>query len=130
MREVTVGLALPPLTLNLTPTRIAAGALATRDFEPIHHDRTAAERVGRKDVFMNIFMLNGVMQRCITDWAGPEACIKTIRLRLSGASVAGEVLTIRGHVTAVSDSSVQIELQGGNGETTSAYASVMVSVPQ
>ncbi len=130
MQEVVVGMELSPLTIKLTPTRIAAGAFATRDFEPIHHDRAAAERIGRKDVFMNIFMTNGLMQRCVTDWAGPGSRIRGIRLGLSGASVAGDMFTIRGRVVTVGEDSIQIDLQGGDGETTVARASVMICLPR
>lgn len=129
IREVEKGQELPPLVIEATPTRIVAGALATNDFEPIHHDRDAAERVGRKNVFMNILMTNGLMQRCVTDWTGPEARMRRIRLRLSGATVAGDTLTIRGRVVGKEDSLVQVELEGSTGEEVVARAWVTVELP-
>lgn len=110
---------LRPLVVPLTPTRIAAGAIATGDFEPIHHDRGAAERAGRPDVFMNILMINGILQRCVTDWAGPAARIRSIKLRLGAPNVAGDVFTVSGHVVASGSDGedldlVEAELRGTN----------------
>jgi acyl dehydratase len=95
-----VGAELPSQTIPLTVSRIVAGALATGDFEPIHHDRSAAQRAGRSDVFMNIYSINGLMQRCVTDWAGPGARVLSMKLTLGGPCVAGDILTIGGKVIA------------------------------
>jgi acyl dehydratase len=128
--DVFVGQELPPLVIPLTPTRIAAGAIATGDFEPIHHDRGAAERTGRPDVFMNILMVNGLLQRCVTDWAGPKARISKIKLRLGAPSVAGDRLTITGAVTekgggADGRGEVTVELRGTNRYGEAVRASVV-----
>jgi len=127
--DIVIGLKLPPLVMPLTPTRIAAGAIATGDFEPIHHDRTAAERTGRPDVFMNIFTLNGLLLRCVTDWTGPKARIAKIKLRLGAPSVAGDILTISGAVTekaegASGGGAVTVELRGTNRYSEAVRASV------
>jgi acyl dehydratase len=129
-KEITVGSELPALRMELTATRIVAGALATGDFEPIHNDRSAAERVGRKDVFMNILMTNGLMQRCVTDWGGPETRVRKVRLRLSGGSVAGNILIIQGRVISVEDESIEVELTGQSGGSVVARAWVTASVPR
>lgn len=132
-RAVEVGDELPPLTIPLTPTRIVAGAIATGDFEPIHHDRSAAQRAGRSDVFMNILMINGLMQRCVTDWAGPAARIHSIKLRLGGASVAGNILTITGKVIGrppapQGNGRFEIELTGSTSLGHSASARVVIAL--
>ena len=59
--------------LPVTPTLIVAGALATRDFQDVHHDRDLAHKKGSADIFLNINTSLGLMQRYVTDWAGPEA---------------------------------------------------------
>ena len=128
--QVLPGEELPVLTVQLTPSRIVAGAIATGDFEPIHHDRSAAERVGRKDVFMNILTTNGFMQRCVTDWAGPEARVLKIRLRLSGGSVAGETFKVRGRVVSVHSESAEIELEGASDAAVVARAWITVELPR
>ena len=70
--EVSVGDELPPLDVPITPTRIIAGAIASRDFQDVHHDRDLAIERGSKDIFMNILTTNGWVGRFVTDWAGPE----------------------------------------------------------
>ena len=44
--QVAVGDELPALDVPLTAAIIVGGALASRDYTPVHHDRSAAQRVG------------------------------------------------------------------------------------
>src|SRR6185369_5976728 len=53
LKDVSVGTALPELPIAITTTMIVAGALASRDFTPLHHDKAAAQAGGMQDVFMN-----------------------------------------------------------------------------
>lgn len=78
----TVGTELPPLTVTATPTFVVSTALATRDFQDVHHDRDLAHSKGSKDIFVNILTDTGLVQRYITDWAGQRAQIRSIKLRL------------------------------------------------
>lgn len=82
-----VGAVLPELKLYGDPTFIVSTALATRDFQDVHHDRDKAVAQGSKDIFVNILTDTGLVQRYVTDWAGPSALIKSIGLRL-GVSAA------------------------------------------
>ncbi len=59
-----------------------SSALATRDFQDVHHDRDLAQQKGSKDIFVNILTDTGLVQRYVTDWAGPRAVVKSISLRL------------------------------------------------
>jgi len=72
---VEVGTTLPPLTIDATPTFIVSTALATRDFQDVHHDRDLAQAKGSKDIFVNILTDTGLVERFVTDWAGPSARI-------------------------------------------------------
>jgi len=54
MKDCSVGTELPPVKIEATPTFVVSTALATRDFQDVHHDRDAAERRGSKDIFLNI----------------------------------------------------------------------------
>ena len=99
----TVGTALPELTIEGTPTFIVSSALATRDFQDVHHDRDLAQRKGSKDVFVNILTDTGLVQRFVTDWAGTRARITSIRLRLGVPWYAYDTLTLTGEVTDVAD---------------------------
>jgi acyl dehydratase len=132
---VATGDGLPQLTVPLTTTRIVASAIATGDFEPIHHDRSAAQRAGRSDVFMNILSINGFMQRCVTDWAGPTARIRSVKLILGGPSVAGDVLTIRGKLIDVpppsrSNGPLEIELTANTSLGLSASARIVMTLAE
>ena len=73
--DVKVGDALPDLDVDLTAAIIVGGAIASRDFTPVHHDRSAAQAAGMSDVFMNILTTNGFLSRFVSDWAGPDAAI-------------------------------------------------------
>ena len=90
---------LPALEVPLTATLIVAGALATRDFMPVHHDRDYAQAQGAPDIFMNILTSNGYVARYVTDWAGPAARLRTIAIRLGAPAVPGTVLSFTGAVT-------------------------------
>ncbi|MBM3670803.1 MAG: acyl dehydratase [Actinobacteria bacterium] len=86
----------------VTPTVIVAGALASRDFMPAHHDAEFARRQGAPDIFMNILTSNGYVSRYITDWAGPEAVLRSIAIRLGAPAIPGLVLRFTGHVSSSS----------------------------
>lgn len=93
---------LPPFDLPTTTTRIVAGAIATRDFMPVHHDRDYARKQGAPDVFMNILTTNGYVARYVTDWAGSDAMLRSIKIRLGGPATPGTTLRFTGHVSAES----------------------------
>ena len=90
---------LPELTVEVTPTFVVATALATRDFTPVHHDRDLAIANGSKDIFLNILTDTGLVQRFLTRWAGPQALIREISIRLGVPCYAGDTLRFSGRVT-------------------------------
>ncbi|MEU7907174.1 MaoC/PaaZ C-terminal domain-containing protein [Actinoplanes sp. NPDC049118] len=98
---MNVGAALPPLRLEVTPTMVISTALATRDFQDVHHDRDAAVRRGGRDIFLNILTTTGLVQRYVTDWAGPLAVVRGIAVRLGAPCYANDTLTLSGRVTEV-----------------------------
>ncbi|GAA4527926.1 MaoC family dehydratase [Amycolatopsis samaneae] len=93
-----VGTELPPLTIEATPTFVVSTALATRDFQDVHHDRDSAVARGSKDIFLNILTDTGLVQRFVTDWAGPEALVRSIKIRLGVPCYAYDTLTFTGRV--------------------------------
>jgi acyl dehydratase len=90
---------LPPFDLDVTATVIVAGAIASRDFMPVHHDRDYAQAQGAPDLFMNILTTNGYVARYATDWAGPNARVRRISIRLGAPCIPGKVLRFTGAVT-------------------------------
>jgi acyl dehydratase len=107
-RALHVGDDLPRFLLDLTATRIVAGAIATRDFMPVHHDRAYANAQGAPDIFMNILSDTAWCSRFLTDWAGPEAMVKRLAVRLGVPVFPGSTLTFTGTVSAT-------HAQGGEG---------------
>jgi hypothetical protein len=90
------GTLLPELEIDVTPTFVIAAAIATRDFQDVHHDRDRAVERGGKDIFINILTTTGLVQRYVTDWAGPEAMVRKIAIRLGVPCYAGDKLTFSG----------------------------------
>ena len=101
-RGVRAGDALPVLEVDVTATVIVAGAIATRDFMPVHHDRDYANTQGAPDIFMNILSSNAYCSRFLTDWAGPETMIRRLAIRLGVPVFPGARLTFTGTVTQTS----------------------------
>ena len=109
-----VGTTLPELSLYGDPTFIVSTAIATRDYQDVHHDRDKAQAKGSKDIFVNILTDTGLVQRYITDWAGPSAVIKSIALRLGVPWYAYDTVTFKGEVTAVDDDLITVKVVGSN----------------
>ena len=103
---------LPPLTLEISPTFIISTALATRDYQDVHHDRDLAQGHGSKDIFLNILTTTGLVQRYVTDWAGPEAQVLGIAIRLGVPCYAYETLVLSGRVVRREGDEVEVAVVG------------------
>jgi hypothetical protein len=98
--DVTVGALLAPCPVPITPTLIVAGAMASRDFEGVHHDVEVARQRGLPNIFMNIMTTGGLTSRYVTDWAGPEAILRNMKIRLGIPNFPGDTMTFVGQVNA------------------------------
>ncbi len=96
--NVKEGDELPTTTRELTRTTVIATAIATRDFNQVHHDHEFAHRQGARDIFINILTTNGLVNKYLTDWSGPEGEIKRFEFRLGQNGFPGETLTNSGKV--------------------------------
>ena len=129
-RTLSVGAELPAMVVAVTPTRIVAGAIASRDFMPVHHDRDYANQQGAPNIFMNILSDTAYCSRFLTDWAGPDAMITRLAIRLGVPVFPGHTLTYTGSVTALSQEGdvgvVDVELCAMNdlGEHVSGTATL------
>lgn len=110
--QPVVGDVLPELVITADPTFVVSTALATRDFQDVHHDRDKAVERGSKDIFVNILTDTGLVQRYVTDWSGPSTVVKSITLRLGVPWYAYDTLTLTGTVSAVTDSDVTVDVVG------------------
>jgi uncharacterized protein len=104
--------ALPELQIEVTPTVVVATALATRDFYPAHHDRDVAVQRGSKDIFLNILTTTGLVQRYVTDWAGPDAIVRSVSIRLGVPCYAYDTLTFAGSATEAQDGGRLVAVTG------------------
>ncbi len=89
---------LPDRVIDVTPTFVISSALATRDFQDVHHDRDLAVKRGSKDIFINILTTTGLVQRYVSAWA-PDAAVRAVSIRLGVPCYAGDTLTLSGQVT-------------------------------
>ncbi len=131
--DIAVGDELPPFELGVTYTMIVAGAIASRDFMPAHHDAGFAKAQGAPDVFMNILTTTGYVSRFITDWAGPEAMIRKIAIRLGAPAVPDQPLRFTGSVTDARDEGeervIEVTVRAANNIGDHATGTVIVSLP-
>jgi acyl dehydratase len=132
--DISAGDELPPLELLMTATRIVAGAIATRDFMPVHHDKAYANVQGAPDIFMNIISTNAYCSRYLTDWAGPEAMITRLAIRLGVPVFPDSTLRFTGTVTATSDNgdegSVDVEFRATNDLGDHVTGTATLSLPR
>ncbi|MFF0815250.1 MaoC family dehydratase [Rhodococcus sp. NPDC003318] len=128
--DIAVGDTLPELAIPLTRTLIVATALATRDFQDVHHDPDLARERGSKDVFMNILTSNGLVGRYVTDWAGPAISLRRIAIRLGAPNHPGDTMTLSGEVLSARDGVVEVKVVGVNALGTHASGTVTVAFPE
>jgi hypothetical protein len=129
--SVVVGTALPELPIPITTTLIVAGALASRDFTALHHDKGAAQAGGMQDVFMNILTTNGLVGRYVTDWAGPNALLRKVAIKLGAPNLPGDTMKMTGTVKRKDEAArtVEIEIAGRNSWGDHVTGSVVVALP-
>ena len=112
MRALSVGERLPELALPITPTMVVSTALATRDFQDVHHDRDRAHAAGSRDIFVNILTSTGLCERYVTEWAGADVELRGVALRLGAPAYPYDTLTFSGSVTAIEDGVATIAVTG------------------
>lgn len=106
-----------PISIDVTATFIVATALATRDYQNVHHDRAAAQQAGARDIFLNILTAMGIVQRCVEQWFGRDAILESIDLSLVGQLYPGHRLSlVAGSVNRADDGRVRVEMTGNHQE--------------
>ncbi|TMR92923.1 acyl dehydratase [Nonomuraea basaltis] len=125
-----IGAVLPELSIDLTPTVVVSTALATMDFTPVHHDTQLARAQGSKDIFLNILTTMGLVERYVTDWAGPEAVIERINVKLGVPAYAGDRLSFNGTVVARADGQITVEVRGQVSLGDHATGTVTFTLPK
>lgn len=129
--SVKVGDTLPSLDVPLTRTLIVSTAIATRDYQVVHHDPDVAKERGSQDIIMNILTSNSFVGRFVTDWTGPNAILRSVKIRLGAPNYPGDTMVVSGAVTAVDPSEriVTVAVKGSNSLGDHMNATVEVVLP-
>lgn len=133
--EIRVGDALPELRIDVTPTTVVLGALASRDWRPMHHDKDfAVERNGTRHIFINTPHNAAYFERYVTDWTGPYGRLARIKFRMRDSVFPGDTMVFHGRVDKVEKDAagcgfVELALWLTVGEKTTTECSARVAVP-
>ena len=133
--QVTVGDELPALAYDVTPTTVVLGALASRDWRPMHHNfKFATERNGTQDIFLNTPNQAAWFERFLTDWTGPRGRLGQLRFRMVSSVFPEDTMTFRGTVTAVGTDDagcgwVEVDLTLSVGERLATSGHARIAVP-
>lgn len=121
--------ALPDAATPLTASMIVAGAMATGDFQKVHHDAEAAREAGLPGIIVNILTTNGLVQSYVKRWSGPGAIVRRIALRLGSPAVPGDTLVLRGTAAWTSATSATVTVTGSTARGNHVTAEIEVSAP-
>ncbi len=128
--DVSIGDELPSLEIPITRTAIVAGAIASRDYQDVHHDSKLAKERGSKDIFMNILTTNGYVGRFVTDWAGPEARLQCVDIRLGAPNYPDDSMLLTGKVVEKDKGVVKVDITGKNELGDHVTGSVTLKLPR
>jgi 3-oxo-4,17-pregnadiene-20-carboxyl-CoA hydratase beta subunit len=135
--DVAVGDRLPELVLPITRTLVVSGALASRDYQDVHHDPVLAQRRGSKDIFMNILTTNGLVGRYVTDWSGPGGLLRKMAIRLGVPNYPDDTMTLTGEVAEKAGpepdgrhGTVVVSIRGANSLGDHVTGTVRLALPR
>lgn len=131
LTALRVGQDLPVEVIAISTRMVVGTAIATRDFQDVHHDSKAACDAGVPDVFMNILTTNALVGRYVTDWAGPHARICKIDVKLGAPNFPGDSMTLAGSVQSIDTDSgrVVVAVVGNNQLGSHVIGSVTLVLP-
>jgi acyl dehydratase len=97
--DVRPGDTLPELRYDVSATTVVLGALAARDWRPMHHDHDfAVNRNGTQDIFLNTPNQAAWFERYLTDWTGPYGRLGRVTFRMLGSVFPGDTMALNGIV--------------------------------
>lgn len=130
--QVEAGQSLPDLAYDVTATTVVLGAMASRDWRPMHHDHDfAVNRNGVQDIFLNTPNQAAWFERYLTDWTGPKGRLGRIKFRMKTSVFPGDTMVFRGRVEDVATdeagcgwASVAVDLTVGDRTVTTCEARI------
>ena len=97
--RIKEGDTLPPLPIDVSATTVVLGALASRDWRPMHHDKDfAVNRNGTRDIFLNTPNQAAWFERYVTDWSGPRGRLGRMKFRMHDSVFPGDRMVFNGVV--------------------------------
>jgi acyl dehydratase len=120
---------LAPLEIEITRTLIVAGAIASRDYQDVHHDAELARAKGSPDIFMNILTTNGLVGRYVTDHFGPAAVLRKVAIRLGAPNYPGDTMVLTGTIEEVDGDMATVRIVGANAIGKHVTGTVVVAAP-
>ncbi len=129
IQDVKVGDPLPELSVDVSATTIVLGALASRDWRPMHHDYDfAVNRNGTRNIFLNTPNQAAWFERYLTDWTGPKGRMGRIRFRMKDSVFPSDTMVFAGSVSEVDREGgwvdLEMELNVGGSVVTGCTARV------
>ncbi|WNZ10303.1 MaoC family dehydratase [Streptomyces sp. 11x1] len=128
--RVEAGDVIPPSEIEITRTLVVAGAIASRDYQDVHHDPELARRRGSPDVFMNILTTNGLVGRYVTDHFGSDAVLRKVAIRLGAPNYPGDTMVLTGTVETADGPTVTVKVIGDNGVGRHVTGTVTLTLPR
>ena len=135
LSEVAVGDRLPELVYDVSATTVVLGALASRDWRPMHHDKDfAVDRNGTRDIFLNTPNQAAWFERFLTDWTGPHGRLGRMTFRMLGSVFPGDTMVFSGVVDEVTTDEVGcgwvgVDVTLSVGEDVKTTCDARVAVP-
>jgi 3-oxo-4,17-pregnadiene-20-carboxyl-CoA hydratase beta subunit len=102
LARVSVGTSLPSLHFNPTVAKTVLTPAATFDSYPVHYDLEFARRLGLPNMFLNSMPLLGLVNRLVTDWAGPDVFVIKHEIVIKRSVYVGIPIRVEGTVAALS----------------------------
>jgi acyl dehydratase len=97
--DVREGQTLPALTVQVTYKMAIMHVAAGWDYMPGHHEPDYAKSQGQETIFLNTLFHQSMVDRVMTDWAGPRGFIARRKLSMKGAIYPGDILTGEAKIT-------------------------------
>jgi hypothetical protein len=98
-KDVAAGDTLEAVSVAITTTDVVSGALASRDYSPLHHDyHYATGQAGHRDIFLNTPHQAALLEKFLGAWAGPRGRLARMRFSMKASLYAGDSIDIGGQV--------------------------------
>ncbi len=133
--QVEIGDRLPELAYDVTATTVVLGALASRDWRPMHHDYDfAVNRNGVRNIFLNTPNQALWFERFVTDWTGPRGRLGRVKFKMMDSVFPGDRMVFQGSVKTLDTDEVgccwaSLDVTLLVGEKTMTTCAVRVALP-